>query len=276
LPSILSISDIETMPRKTRATWRRTWFDIVGGQVELDRSVLDKMMAPLEHMLRNAVTHGIETRAERVAAGKPEIGDITVSLAQEGNEIILAMADDGRGLDRDRIRARAEGLGLLEPGQEVDDARLYDLIFLPGFSTAGEVSQLAGRGVGMDVVKRNITAMGGRVEIESMTGIGTRITVRLPLTLAILDGMSVGVGSETYILPLNHVVESLQPLAGQIRTISGTERVLQVRGEYLPVIALHELFGCRNAQHDFARGIMIVLEADGKPVSETWLYRWTP
>ena len=174
-------------------------------------------MAPLEHMLRNAVTHGIETRAERVAVGKPEIGDITVSLAQEGNEIILAMADDGRGLDRDRIRARAEVLGLLEPGQEVDEARLYDLIFLPGFSTAGEVSQLAGRGVGMDVVKTEVAELGGRIETVSRLGHGTTFRIYLPLTLAVTQTLLARAGAILYAVPSTMIEQVLdlkeEPLA---------------------------------------------------------------
>jgi chemosensory pili system protein ChpA (sensor histidine kinase/response regulator) len=189
---------------------KRANFDIVGGQVELDRSVLDKMMAPLEHMLRNAVAHGIETRAERVAAGKSEIGEITVALVHEANEIILSMSDDGCGLDRDRIRARAEALGLLEPGMAADDSLLYDLIFRPGFSTAGEVSQLAGRGVGMDVVKTEVGELGGRIEILSRAGHGTTFRLYLPLTLAVTQTLLLRVASNVYAVPSTMIEQVLE------------------------------------------------------------------
>ncbi len=199
---------------------KRANFDIIGGQVELDRSVLDKMMAPLEHMLRNAVAHGVESRADRVAAGKSEIGEITVSLAHEGNEIILSMADDGRGLDRERIAARAEEMGLLEPGAVVDDSQLFDFIFRPGFSTAGEVSQLAGRGVGMDVVKTEVGELGGRIEILSQPGQGTTFRVYLPLTLAVTQTLLLRVGLNTYAVPstmIEQVVELKEDALSEIR-----------------------------------------------------------
>ncbi len=235
---------------------------MIGESTELDKGLIERITDPLTHLVRNSLDHGIELPEARLDAGKSPTGTITLKAYHQSGNIVIEVGDDGGGLRRDRILAKAKERGL-PVSDSMTDQDVWQLIFEPGFSTADQVTEVSGRGVGMDVVKRNITAMGGRVEIESMTGIGTRITVRLPLTLAILDGMSVGVGSETYILPLNHVVESLQPLAGQIRTISGTERVIQVRGEYLPVVALHELFNCAGAEHDFERGIMVVLEADG-------------
>ncbi len=241
---------------------KRANFDIVGGQVELDRSVLDKMMAPLEHMLRNAVTHGIETRAERVAAGKPEIGDITVSLAQEGNEIILAMADDGRGLDRDRIRTRSEVLGLLEPGQEVDDARLYDLIFLPGFSTAGEVSQLAGRGVGMDVVKTEVAELGGRIETVSRLGHGTTFRIYLPLTLAVTQTLLARAGAILYAVPSTMIEQVLdlkeEPLA-ELRARGEVEW----QGNRYPFHYLPHLLGDTTAAPEAQRQYWVLLLRSG-------------
>ena len=241
---------------------KRANFDIVGGQVELDRSVLDKMMAPLEHMLRNAVTHGIETRAERVAAGKPEIGDITVSLAQEGNEIILSMADDGRGLDRDRIRARAEVLGLLEPGQEVDEARLYDLIFLPGFSTAGEVSQLAGRGVGMDVVKTEVAELGGRIETVSRLGHGTTFRIYLPLTLAVTQTLLARAGAILYAVPSTMIEQVLdlkeEPLA-ELRARGEVEW----QGNRYPFHYLPHLLGDSTAAPEAQRQYWVLLLRSG-------------
>ncbi len=241
---------------------KRANFDIVGGQVELDRSVLDKMMAPLEHMLRNAVTHGIETRAERVAAGKSEIGDITVALAQEGNEIILAMADDGRGLDRDRIRARAEALGLLEAGQEVDEARLYDLIFLPGFSTAGEVSQLAGRGVGMDVVKTEVAELGGRIETVSRLSHGTTFRIYLPLTLAVTQTLLARTGTVLYAVPSTMIEQVLdlkeEPLA-EIRALGEVEW----QGNRYPFHYLPHLLGDTAAAPEAQRQYWVLLLRSG-------------
>ena len=176
---------------------KRANLDIADGQVDIDRSVLDKMLAPLEHMLRNAVTHGIESREQRLAAGKSEIGEITLKLAQEGNEIILTLADDGKGLDAGLIRARAEAMGLLAPGAAVDDAQLYDFIFQPGFSTAAELSQVAGRGVGMDVVKTEVAALGGRIETLSQMAHGTTFRIYLPLTLAMAQTLLVRAGGPT-------------------------------------------------------------------------------
>ncbi|HQR57840.1 MAG TPA: Hpt domain-containing protein [Azonexus sp.] len=241
---------------------KRANFDIVGGQVELDRSVLDKMMAPLEHMLRNAVTHGIETRAERVAAGKPEIGDIMVSLAQEGNEIILAMADDGRGLDRDRIRARAEGLGLVEPGQEVDDARLYDLIFLPGFSTAGEVSQLAGRGVGMDVVKTEVAELGGRIETVSRLGHGTTFRIYLPLTLAVTQTLLARAGAILYAVPSTMIEQVLDLKEAPLAELCARGEV-EWQGNRYPFHYLPHLLGDTTAAPEAQRQYWVLLLRSG-------------
>ena len=241
---------------------KRANFDIVGGQVELDRSVLDKMMAPLEHMLRNAVAHGIEPRAERVAADKPEMGDITVSLAQEGNEIILSMTDDGRGLNRDRIRARAEALGLLEPDQEIDEAHLYDFIFLPGFSTAGEVSQLAGRGVGMDVVKTEVAELGGRIETASRLGHGTTFRIYLPLTLAVTQTLLARAGTILYAVPSTMIEQVLdlkeEPLA-ELRAQGKVEWL----GNHYPFHYLPHLLGDTTAVPEAQRQYWILLLRSG-------------
>ena len=189
---------------------KRANLDIRGGQVEIDRSILDKMLAPLEHMLRNAIAHGIESREERAAAGKPEFGEVNLSLQQEGNEIIIAMADDGRGLDASRIRARAEGLGLLAPDEAADNAKLFDFIFQPGFSTASEVTQVAGRGVGMDVVKTEVAALGGRIETLSAPGQGTTFRLYLPLTLAVTQTLLVRVGGQLYAIPSTMIEQVLE------------------------------------------------------------------
>lgn len=189
---------------------KRANFDIVGGQVEIDRSVLEKIMAPIEHMLRNSVTHGIETREQRAAAGKAETGEVTLKLAQEANEIVLSLSDDGRGLDRQRIRARAEEMGLLQPGQEVADGALFDFIFRPGFSTATEVTQVAGRGVGMDVVRNAVIELGGRIEIVSEAGRGSTFRLYLPLTLAVTQTLLVRAGSTVYAVPSTMIEQVLE------------------------------------------------------------------
>jgi two-component system chemotaxis sensor kinase CheA len=234
----------------------------IGEGTELDKGLIERIADPLTHLVRNSLDHGIEMPDDRIAKGKSPVGNITLKAYHQGGNIVIEVADDGAGLDRKRILAKARERGF-NINDQMSDAEVWLLIFEPGFSTAEQVTEVSGRGVGMDVVKRNISAMGGRVEIESMSGIGTRMTVRLPLTLAILDGMSVSAGKETYIIPLGYVVESLQVERNMIRGISGIERLIQVRGEFLPVAALHEIFGIAGAETRLDRGIMVVVEADG-------------
>ena len=233
-----------------------------GEHTELDKGLIEKIADPLTHLIRNSLDHGIESPEKRAAAGKSPVGTITLKAYHQGGNIVIEVGDDGAGLNRQKILAKARERGFLVSDQ-MTDQEVFALIFEPGFSTADQVTDVSGRGVGMDVVRRNIQALGGRVEIESMVGIGTRMTVRLPLTLAILDGMSVAVGDQTYILPLSYVIESLQPQAGDIKTLSNQARVIQVRGDYLPVVVLHELFGLSSQHADFTQGIMVVLDADG-------------
>jgi two-component system chemotaxis sensor kinase CheA len=234
----------------------------IGEGTELDKGLIERIADPLTHLVRNSLDHGIEMPDDRIAKGKSPVGNITLKAYHQGGNIVIEVADDGAGLDRKRILAKARERGF-NINDQMSDAEVWLLIFEPGFSTAEQVTEVSGRGVGMDVVKRNISAMGGRVEIESMSGIGTRMTVRLPLTLAILDGMSVSAGKETYIIPLGYVVESLQVERNMIRGISGIERLIQVRGEFLPVAPLHEIFGIAGAETRLDRGIMVVVEADG-------------
>ena len=241
---------------------KRANFDIVGGQVELDRSVLDKMMAPVEHMLRNAVAHGIESRDDRVAAGKPEVGEITLRLAQEGNEIILAMSDDGRGLDQERIRARGEALGMLAPGQAADEAQLYDLIFQPGFSTAGEVSQIAGRGVGMDVVKTEVSELGGRIEIVSQPGRGTTFRLYLPLTLAVTQTLLLRTGSNTYAVPATMIEQVLEMKEGPLAGVREHGEV-EWQGNRYPFHFLPHLLGDAGAAPEAQRQYWLLLLRSG-------------
>jgi two-component system chemotaxis sensor kinase CheA len=213
------------------------------------------------HLVRNAVDHGIELPDARIAAGKPARGTLRLSAAHRGGNIVLEIADDGRGLDRERILHKARECGL--PASEaMSDQDVWQLIFEPGFSTAEQVTDVSGRGVGMDVVKRNIAALGGLVELDSADGHGTRVTVKLPLTLAIMDGMSVAVAGDTYIIPLASVVETLQAAGEQARSVGGSQRVIQVRGEYLPVADLRAHFGGAQAASRGA-GITVIAEADG-------------
>ncbi|MDP1611473.1 MAG: chemotaxis protein CheW [Sulfuritalea sp.] len=234
----------------------------LGEGTELDKGLIERISDPLTHLIRNSIDHGIEMPAQRVALGKPPTGTITLKASHQGGSIVIEVGDDGAGLDRRRILAKAAEKGLAVHEQMSDD-EVWLLIFEPGFSTAEVVTEVSGRGVGMDVVRRNIAALGGRVEIESTAGSGTRMTVRLPLTLAILDGMSVAVGNETYMIALGYVLESLQVERGMIKSVSGVERLVQVRGEYLPVVALYELFSIPGSHTRLDEGIMVVVEADG-------------
>lgn len=233
-----------------------------GESTELDKGLIERITDPLTHLVRNSLDHGIELPEVRAAKGKQPVGTITLSAYHQSGNIVIEVGDDGAGLPRDKILAKAKERGL-NVHDQMTDQEVFALIFEAGFSTADQITEVSGRGVGMDVVKKNITALGGRVDIDSMAGIGTRMTVRLPLTLAILDGMSVAVGNETYIIPLGYVIESLQAEAGMIKSVSGVERLLQVRGEYLPIVTLHELFHVPGAVTTFEEGIMIILEADG-------------
>ncbi|MEW6164168.1 MAG: chemotaxis protein CheW [Pseudomonadota bacterium] len=233
-----------------------------GEETELDKGLIERIADPLTHLVRNSLDHGIEPPEERAAKGKQPIGTITLKAYHQSGNIVIEVGDDGAGLNRNKILAKARERGL-NVHDQMNDQEVFALIFEAGFSTADQITEVSGRGVGMDVVKRNIAAMGGRVEISSMSGIGTRMTVRLPLTLAILDGMSVAVGGETYIIPLGYVIESVQVEPGMIKSVSGVERLLHVRGEYLPVVMLHELFHVPHAVGSLEEGIMIILETDG-------------
>jgi len=239
---------------------------LVGEQTELDKGVIEKIADPLTHLLRNSLDHGLETREEREASGKPAVGTIALRAFHQGGNIVIQVVDDGRGLNREKILAKAKSRGM-SVSDDMSDGDVFSLIFEPGFSTAEVVTDVSGRGVGMDVVRRNIHALGGRVEIASQLGKGCTVSIRLPLTLAILDGMSVAVGQELYILPLGFIVESLQPAATDIKTISGQGVVLKVRGDYLPVIRLHEAMGVRPRVDAFHQGIMVILEAEGSRVA---------
>ncbi|WP_036304185.1 chemotaxis protein CheA [Methylotenera sp. L2L1] len=238
-------------------------FVTVGATTELDKGLIERIVDPLTHLVRNSVDHGIEIPENRRKAGKSESGTLTLSAAHKGGSIVIEVTDDGAGLNRDRILAKAQSNGL-PVSENMTDGEVFSLIFAPGFSTAEVVTDVSGRGVGMDVVKRNITAMGGAVEIRSALGFGTTISISLPLTLAILDGMSVSLGQSVYVIPLNLIVETLQPRAEDIKTVTGEGRMVHVRGEYLPIIALHSLFNHATDITDPTQGVLVLLESDGK------------
>jgi two-component system chemotaxis sensor kinase CheA len=234
----------------------------VGEGTELDKGLIEKIADPLNHLVRNSLDHGIETPEKRLAAGKSAHGTVTLRAFHQGGNIVIEVDDDGAGLDRQRILAKARERGL-SADDSMSDQEVWQLIFEAGFSTAETVTAVSGRGVGMDVVKRNVHALGGRVEIEATAGVGTRISVRLPLTLAILDGMSVSVGGEIFIIPLTFIVESLQPSVEDTKTISGKGTVVHVRGEYLPVVSLGEMLNSKSRPADAERGILVIVEAEG-------------
>ncbi|GLU33944.1 chemotaxis protein CheA [Trinickia caryophylli] len=234
-----------------------------GQATELDKSLIERIIDPLTHLVRNSLDHGIETVEVRRAAGKDGTGQLVLSAAHHGGNIVIEVSDDGAGLRRDKILAKAIKQGM-PVSESMTDEEVWNLIFMPGFSTAEQVTDVSGRGVGMDVVKRNIQAMGGHVEITSHAGKGTTTRIILPLTLAILDGMSVKVGSEIFILPLNFVMESLQPSAEDIYTVANGERVVRVRGEYLPLCPLHEVFSVEGARTDPTQGIVTILQTEGR------------
>ncbi len=233
-----------------------------GEETELDKLVIEKIVDPLTHLVRNAVDHGIEPPDVRLKQGKPEQGTIQLHAYQQGGSIFIEVADDGRGLDRDRILRKGIEAGLVTADEALSDDRVFSLIFEPGFSTAEQVTETSGRGVGMDVVKRNIEALGGSIAIQSQPGRGTRFTITLPMTLAILDGQLLQVGREVYILPLVNIVESLRPRIEEVRTVFGRGEVLRVRGEVVPILKLYEVFGVEPVTPDPTRGLLVIVESD--------------
>lgn len=237
-----------------------------GEATELDKGLVEKITDPLTHLVRNSCDHGVEMPADRVRAGKPETGTITLSAAHQGGSIVIEVRDDGRGMSREKILAKARERGI-DVSDQMSDAEVWQLIFAPGFSTADVVTDVSGRGVGMDVVKRNIAALNGTVEIDSAEGYGMKVSVRLPLTLAIMDGMSVGVGDEVYILPLSSVVESFQVKADAVSTVGQGAQLVKVRDEYMPVIELEKVFQVPRFDFEKSSDIMVVIEADGSRVA---------
>lgn len=235
----------------------------VGENTELDKGLIEKIADPLTHLVRNSLDHGIETPEKRVAAGKSAKGTITLSASHQGGNILIQVTDDGAGLNRERILSKASERGF-NVNENMPDSEVWMLIFEAGFSTAEVITDVSGRGVGMDVVKRNIADMGGIVNIASTQGQGSTITIRLPLTLAILDGMSVSLGESIYVIPLNLIVETLQPQLQDIKTVAGQGRMVHVRGEYLPIISLSNLFNQVTSITEPTQGVLVLIESEGK------------
>lgn len=237
-------------------------FSTVGDDTELDRNIVDKIADPLVHMVRNSVDHGIEPQTERINTGKNPRGQLELRAFHQAGDIVIEIEDDGKGLDKERILEKAIKNGIVEPGQELNDQEIYKLIFHAGLSTARQVTSISGRGVGMDVVKKNIEALHGKIEIDSKFGVGTTFTVRLPLTLAIIDGQIVKVGDESYIIPINSIVRSLKPKGEQISSVQGRGEMVMVRGKLLPLIRLYELFGVAPTTTDPTETLLVVVEED--------------
>lgn len=246
------------------ATAKQVNLLVTGEQTEVDKSVIEKIGEPLTHMIRNAIDHGLETPSERAAAGKNPVGTVRLSAEQKGARIVIQVTDDGRGIDRARVRQKAIDKGLIAPDAALSDEDIDNLICAPGFSTAETISNISGRGVGMDVVRTNVEALGGRIEIASSPGQGTSFTMILPLTLAILDGMIVRLGGQRYVVPLAHVVESIRPQADQVKRLSPSSEVIDLRGSYVPVRRISELFNLTaHERREAEDSLVIIVESDG-------------
>lgn len=255
----------QRMDRITReasdATGKRARLITTGDTTEVDKTVIERLVDPLTHMIRNAIDHGLETADRRAAAGKPAEGQIRLSAAHRSGRVIIEVADDGAGIDRPRVRQIAEQRGLVAPGAQLQPADIDNLLFLPGFSSKAEVSALSGRGVGLDVVRREIQSLGGRVSITSTPGQGTTFTIALPLTLAVLEGMLIGVGEETMVLPLSCILETMRPTQTQIHRLGRSARLVATRGEMVPILDLCDAFGFQPAQ-DQSQSVLILVECE--------------
>lgn len=241
-------------------------FEMSGEATELDKGLIERLADPLTHLVRNAVDHGIESPERRRAAGKPAEGTLHLAARHESGQVVLEIRDDGAGLDRERIVAKAIDRGLIQEAPATD-AEVWQLIFEPGFSTAEQVTDVSGRGVGMDVVRKNITSLSGRMEIDSQAGKGTRLTLRLPLTLAIVDGMQVGVGDDVFVIPLGEVIESAQPRAEDIEGVAGEPRLLRMRGDFVPLVRLRDCFDLPGPAPALTEAIAVLVEAEGQRVA---------
>ena len=235
-----------------------------GETTEVDKTIIEQLSDPLTHMIRNSVDHGIESPQERLAAGKPEAGTITLSAEHRGGKIVIQVKDDGKGINRQKVLKKAIEKAVVPANATLTDEEIDRLIFAPGFSTADQVSAISGRGVGMDVVKRNIEAIGGNVVVHNFPGQGSHFTVSLPLTLAILDGMIVRVGAEYYIVPISNIIETLRPKPEDVRQIADGSNVINIRGQFVQVLYLWKLFHVKDATHEAHKGLVILVESGGR------------
>jgi two-component system chemotaxis sensor kinase CheA len=242
-------------------------FTMSGEDTEIDKSVVEKISDPLIHMIRNAVDHGIESStADRIKFGKSETGHISLKAFHKGGDIIIVVEDDGKGLDKEAILEKANERGVIEEGQILTDQEIYNLIFMPGFSTAKTVTDVSGRGVGMDVVNRSMQTLRGQIDIHSAIGKGTTFTLRLPLTLAIMDGIIVQAGSEQYIIPTLSVVESIRPKSDELSTVMGDSEMLCIRGKLMPMFRISSLFQLQDSVDDPTEALIVIVEDEGKQV----------
>jgi two-component system chemotaxis sensor kinase CheA len=245
------------------STGKHVKLEVAGETTELDKTVIERLSEPMTHLIRNAVDHGIEPPEERRAAGKDPEGTLTLSAEQKAGRIIIRIADDGRGIDRERVLAKAIANGLVTPDAQLSDDEINLLIFAPGFSTAAQVSNISGRGVGMDVVKQNVKELGGRITIESQPGKGTTFALALPLTLAISDGMIVQVGDQSLVIPLTHVIESLRPVPSDVKGMGTRAQMLNARGSFVPIVPLGVLTGANGAVSNPCDGVLVLVETEG-------------
>ncbi len=260
-------SVFQRMPRLVRETAAQTGkevrLEIEGEATEVDKTVIERLGEPLTHMIRNAIDHGLETPDERVSAGKAAEGTVKLSAEHRGGRIVIEVSDDGRGIDRGKVRQKAIERGLISPNAVLADEEIDNLIFLPGFSTANQVSNISGRGVGLDVVRRNIIDLGGRITIGSTAGRGSKFSLTLPLTLAVLDGMIVAVGDQTFVLPLSHIIESLLPKSSDIKAFGKNGMLLNVRGVYVPLVRVGQLLRVPGSSTDLSTSVVILVESEG-------------
>ncbi|MEM9173288.1 MAG: chemotaxis protein CheA [Pseudomonadota bacterium] len=267
LPISFAFSRFPRLVRDTcNALGKKVELQLKGEQTELDKTVLEKMGDPLVHLVRNSLDHGLESPEVRAAAGKPEVGTLTLNAYHEGGNIVIEVTDDGAGVNKDKVLSKAIEQGLVSADESLSDDQIANLIFMPGFSTAEQVSDLSGRGVGMDVVRRNIADLGGQVSVRTETGVGSTFTIRLPLTLAILDGQLVRLGQESYIISLVSIVETIQCSAQMVSRIAGASEMFKLRDQYLPILRLNELFGVDARSNRVEDGLLVVVEANSQRV----------
>jgi len=265
IPVKATFQKMERLARDlARDCGKKATFVVEGEDTELDRTVVEEINDPLVHMVRNSLDHGLEPCADRVKAGKPESGRVQLKAFHQGSNIVLEISDDGRGIDTVKVLAKARAQGLVNEGQNLTREEIFNLIFLPGFSTAEKVTSISGRGVGMDVVRRNIERLRGKIEVDSEVGKGSRFRIILPLTMAIIDGLIVKVGDDRFILPTTSVKMAYRPAADTLSTVQGRGEVLDLRGKIIPLHRLHQKFGITPKAHNPADGIVVVVESSGK------------